>query len=358
MPYASIADLPAAVRSRYSERCQGVFVKAYNVAAEKGSPEESCMKVAHTAAGMCSAAGKASMPMPATEPAMRRHMATAHDMTDEMPMAEMQKKHAAMHAAGADHEHEKGMAPMKATVIDDDAFRLCAIPFGGPIPSPWWPRGVDLDGETFTTRSDIKAGWFAERVVDWHHGTDSTLRRTILGKAVDLGRFDGPADEPDEDGWWVTVWLDHGNRRLNLIKKLAEQGAQIYGSSEALPSMVRKAAHGEITVWPYLRQTLSTSPQNTHSVLRPLKAVLEGAVPTGAFWSDIAAALTDLGSDLRLTSVMGDDVAKAGRMLSAANFADLQSTLDEVEAALERLRSVVGRQPDYQAGRDPVSTDV
>src|SRR6478735_8974554 len=107
------------------------------------------------------------------------------------------------------------MEPVKATVLDDDRFRLLAIPFGGPIPHPAFPRGVDLDGETFTERTDIKAAWFPTRPVDWHHGGDVTLGRTVIGKAANLTM--------DEDGWWVDVWLNHGERRLDLIKRLAEQ---------------------------------------------------------------------------------------------------------------------------------------
>jgi hypothetical protein len=49
---------------------------------------------------------------------------------------------------------------MKAAPLSDDAFALRAIPFSGPIPSPIWPGGVDLDGETFTHRTDIKPDWF------------------------------------------------------------------------------------------------------------------------------------------------------------------------------------------------------
>jgi hypothetical protein len=245
--------------------------------------------------------------------------------------------------------------PMKATVIDDDAFRLLAFPFSGPIPSPAWPRGVDLDRETFSERTDIKADWFKERVTDWHHGADQTFRRTVLGKAVDLGRFDGASSEPDEEGWWVTVWLDHGQKRLNLIKKLADQGAAIYGSSESVPNMVKKSSSGEILVWPYLRQTLSTSPQNTHSVLRPLKAVLDGTTPSAAFWSEFETSLSDLGADLRSTFLGGEDVAKAGRMFSGANHSDMQTALDDLRAALKRFEDIAKRQPDYQAGREPAS---
>jgi hypothetical protein len=234
--------------------------------------------------------------------------------------------------------------PVKATILDDDHFRLLAIPFGGPIPSPHSAKGVDLDGEFFSERTDIKADWFTERLVDWHHGGDSVLRRAVIGKADNLVM--------EEDGWWVDVWLKHGERRLDLIKRLAERGAQIFGSSESTPGMVKKASTGEILVWPYVRQTLSTSPQNTHSVLRPLKAVLEGTEPTGAFWSDIEDAIRDLGSDLRLTSVTGEDVAKAGRVLSAVNVQDLEAAIEAANQVLDVLRSVRGRQPEANAERE------
>jgi hypothetical protein len=186
---------------------------------------------------------------------------------------------------------------MKATILDDDAFRLLAIPFGGPIPSPHSPRGVDLDGEFFSERTDIRPAWLKARAVDWHHGADATLGREVIGKAVD--------PEMDDDGWWVTVWLDHGSKRLNLIKRLAEQGAKLFGSSESVSGLVKKAKTGEILEWPYWRQTLSTSPQNTHSVIRPLKAVLDDidyANTTPAFWADIAPGLRDLAADLRSSS--------------------------------------------------------
>lgn len=189
------------------------------------------------------------------------------------------------------------MKAVKATILDDDAFRLLAIPFGGPIPSPHSPRGVDLDGEFFSERTEIRPAWLKARAVDWHHGADSTLGREVIGKAVD--------PEMDEDGWWVTVWLDHGSKRLNLIRKLAERGAQLFGSSESVAGLVKKAKTGEIMEWPYWRQTLSTSPQNTHSIIRPIKAVLADvdlANTTPAFWYDLAPHLQDLAADLRSSS--------------------------------------------------------
>jgi hypothetical protein len=111
----------------------------------------------------------------------------------------------------------------------------------------------------------------------------------------------------DEDGWWVTVWLDHGQRRLNLIKTLAERGAQLFGSSQADPSGVRKSKLGHIDAWPYIAQALSTSPQNTYSVLRPMKA---------AMGYPIHESLRDLGADLRSTLELapGESAAMARRV--------------------------------------------
>ena len=59
----------------------------------------------------------------------------------------------------------KTLQPVKAAPIDDDAFRLLAFPFTGPIPRPG-TRGVDLDGEYFSERTDIKADWLPFRPTD------------------------------------------------------------------------------------------------------------------------------------------------------------------------------------------------
>lgn len=263
------------------------------------------------------------------------------------PTMEKARKHMAALYANVPDASTKAV-PVKATVLDDDRFRLLAIPFGGPIPRAGTPRGVDLDGEWFSERTDIKADWLPFRPVDWHHGGDAKMGRTVIGKADHLVM--------DEEGWWVDVWLKHGEKRLDLIRRLAEQAAQtgkaaIFGSSESVSGFVRKAASGEILVWPYWRQTLSTSPQNTLSVIRPLKAtfddlVSEGASPGAAFWSDIEVAMRDLGADLRATS-RGELGAKAGRVLRADNEKDVQAALAALEEAMARMSAVLGRQPDY-----------
>lgn len=249
------------------------------------------------------------------------------------------------------------LSPIKATVLDDDAFALLAIPFGGPIPHPRSRKGADLDGEWFSERTDIKPDWLPSRVVDWTHGVDplgvlgipwdpSRQGPVPLDKRVDIGKAGNLRME--EDGWWVDVWLDAGERRVNLIRQLAERGAQLFGSSESIGGMVSTdKATGEILSWPYWRQTLSTSPQNTLSTVSPLKAVLHdigtGAYPvTDAFWSDLQDALGDLGADLRIG-------AKAGRVLSSVNERALADALAGLDGAVERLREVL----DRAAPKDP-----
>lgn len=261
------------------------------------------------------------------------------------------------------------MRALKATVLDDDHFRLLAIPFGGPIPHPAFPRGVDLDAQTFSEATDIKPEWFTERAVDWHHGQDAmgnpgnrkVLGRTVIAKATNLTL--------EDDGWWVDVWLKHGEARLSLIKRLAERGAQLFGSSETIQgtAMLRTVKGtvvpwqpnlaGEIVFWPYWRQTLSTSPQNTHSVLRPLKAALADidSHPSPAFWADLRHALDDLGKTSDPTSGMGEGGAKAGRVLSAINEEALRLALASIGDSVARLDSVLAKLKKESDGTEPES---
>ena len=245
-------------------------------------------------------------------PATRSH-AVVKDGTGEVEGCHATHEAAEAQLTALNIAEYGSMKAVKATILDDDAFRLLAIPFGGPIPSPHSPRGVDLDGEFFSERTEIRPAWLKARAVDWHHGADSTLGREVIGKAVD--------PEMDEDGWWVTVWLDHGSKRLNLIRKLAERGAKLFGSSESVAGLVKKAQTGEIMEWPYWRQTLSTSPQNTHSIIRPIKAVLADvdlANTTPAFWYDLAPHLQNLAADLRSSSPLaGKGVAYDVGLLEA-----------------------------------------
>lgn len=246
----------------------------------------------------------------------------------------------------------KALLPIKAQPLADDELaawfsgkvsrRLLAIPYGGPIASKASPLGVDIDGEWFSQRTDIYGAYpilrqERERPVDFHHGLDPTgmMGSTIIGKSI----LD---PDPDEDGWWVDVWLRAGEKRLGLIKRLAERGAQLFGSSQAI-SKKADPATGEILEWPFYIETLSTSPQNTYSVLRPAKAVLDLDSANLGVSDRLRAFLTDLdnlGADLPLTSLQsaaGDVAAKAGRVLSARNERALREAIKNFVALVTKM---------------------
>lgn len=243
------------------------------------------------------------------------------------------------------------MKPVKAEPLDDDAMvawfegrrprRLLAIPFGGHKSSPWYAKGMDEDNEAFTERTDIKPGWLEYRKVDFHHSWDDLIGPTVIGKADRLGSFDGQ-DDPDEDGWWVDLWFERGQKYVQSIRRLLERGTELYGSSQSVAGMVKKAATGEILRWPYWRQTLSPTPRNLKSVLTPLKATSDFSA---ADWAAISDELRALGSELRPNSTLGSSggAAKTGRVLSGINEHDIDEAVQALLGSADKLRAVLAR---------------
>ena len=225
---------------------------------------------------------------------------------------------------------------IKASLVDDNHFRLLAIPFGGPL------GGKDLDGEYFSAKTDIKPDWFSERPVLWHHGQDEYMSDTVIGKATDLTK--------EDDGWWVDVWIKAGEKRAELVKRLAQK-APIFGSSGTIGYLRKATKAGEILVWPYVEQTLTTSPQNALSIAKPAKAWLDdfddASIPVHDALKAFLTDLDNLGADLPLTSLgdipTGDTAAKAGRVLSARNERALREALATVQKYLDLM---AGTQPD------------
>lgn len=227
--------------------------------------------------------------------------------------------------------------------------RVLVIPFGGPIPSPKAPRGVDLDGEWFSERTDLTGDYPAlktsrTRLVDWHHDVDPTgrMKGAILGRVV--------LDErAEDDGYWADFWANAGEKRLALVKRLEERGAALYGSSQAA-SKAADPDTGEITYWPLIRHTITTSPQNILAVVPPIKAVLGhpnlDEQPAEALRALLVGVLDDLGPTPHATLRRERD-AKAGRVLSARNYRALLDALAAFDVATEAMREVIARQPEY-----------
>jgi hypothetical protein len=232
--------------------------------------------------------------------------------------------------------------------------RVLVVPFGGPIPSPKAPRGVDLDNEWFSERTDLFGDYVAlrssrARLVDWHHDIDPTgrMKGAILGRVI----LD---EKAEDDGYWADFWANAGEQRLALVKKLEERGANLYGSSQAV-SKATDPDTGEITYWPLIRHTITTSPQNILAVVPPLKAMLDhpqlAEQPVEALAALLAGIADDLAPFDRSTS-RGESGSKAGRVLSARNWQALVEALDSFDTAIERVRDVLARQPDYDKETD------
>jgi hypothetical protein len=283
--------------------------------------------------------------------------------TDLTPAQERKaESHLEAHMAAMSPAKAKALMPVKAQQLDPDedaAFwagkiprRLLAVPFGGPIPHPSAPKGMDIDGEWFSERTDIFGDYRIlrqnrERLVDFNHaylpphsrtgdvakdptGRSGMMTGHILGKSI----LD---PDPDEDGWWVDFWVEAGNKRVRMVKALADRGAQLFGSTQPIKARYDDSS-GEILYWPWALVTLSTSPQNTYAVIRP-KAMLEeldDAGATGSFFRDLRVLMADLATqpDTDLTSEVS---AKAGRVLAARNEAKLLEAIAAVRSVLDEL---------------------
>ena len=260
----------------------------------------------------------------------------------------------------------KALGELKAEPLDTSKLdrwlsgkmprRILVLPYGGTIPSEKAPRGVDLDGEWFSERTDLFDGRAAlmasrQRVVDWHHDNDPTglMKGAMLGHVM--------LDEtPEDDGLWADFWVNAGERRKEMFRVLETRGAHLYGSSQA----ARKAKDidtGEILVWPLIRHTITTSPQNRLAVVPPLKALLTASsideIPADALKAllvglDASTAELLLGSAdaaVNASAQPGSDGVKAGRVLSAKTRAELERVIALAEEGLIPLIRALLDQP-------------
>ncbi len=117
----------------------------------------------------------------------------------------------------------------------------------------------------------------------------------------------------------------------------------IFGSGAALYN--KAGPDGHIDEFPMYRWTVSTSPQNTHAVIPPLKALLAADLPFDEVGLDaLRAAVTglDAAGDHDADGLSDDGPAadltvKAGRVLSAANEAELRRAMEALGLVLAKL---------------------
>lgn len=193
------------------------------------------------------------------------------------------------------------MEALKAEQLTGSKWRVLAIPFHGPF------KGKDFDGEFFDRETDIKPHWFKARPVVFQHGMDAAAKDEDYGEQ----ELD---PEPDNEGWWSTVWLNRSARYWAEVDKLLHAG-KMFGSSGAIAHLVRKDHKtGHIEVWPHAEQTLTPTPANPYARITASKA-LAGFSTAGITVPD--DLLTDL-SEPAPAATDGDVAAMKARVLNLA----------------------------------------
>lgn len=212
------------------------------------------------------------------------------------------------------------MDTMKAEQIGSTRWRVLAIPFGGPF------KGKDFDGEYFDRDTDVKPRWFRERPVIFHHGMDRTVKDADLG----IQELD---EEPTDEGWWGTVWLDRSARYWAQVDALLRAG-KVYGSSGAIAHLVRKdRKSGHIEVWPHAEQTLTVTPANPYARVTASKAL-------AGFDSAGIALPDDLRTDLLTPGDAKADLGEGGDAAAMKARAELVTRIERrlaLSRASERL---------------------
>jgi hypothetical protein len=239
--------------------------------------------------------------------------------------------------------------------------RILMLPFGGPLSDG--KAGVDIDYEYFDETTDIYGPFptlraSRERVVDWHHDDDDVPSQVARNgdpkllsmKGAILGHLNFDED-PEADGYWADWWANAGEKRRRLIALLDRKGVPMYGSTQSVAKarlLWPPEADGRIPVWPVIRHTISTSPQNTYAVVPALKATLAATnldeIPAEA----LKALLVGLDADttelllsspeaaVRASVLAGAEAVKAGRVLSKKNIDDLQAAIGLLSDLLSR----------------------
>lgn len=238
--------------------------------------------------------------------------------------------------------------------------RILMLPFGGPLPGG--KAGRDLDDEYFDAATDIYGPYptlraSRQRVVDWHHDDWGVPSRTQAGgdpklqpmKGAIIGHLEFDED-PEADGYWADWWANAGEKRRRLVALLERRGVPLYGSTQSVKgarTLWPPEADGRLSVWPVIRHTISTSPQNTFAVVPALKAVLTTSIdeiPAAALKAllvGLDASQTELllsSSDTAVAASVraGEEAVKAGRVLSAKNMNDLREAIGLLSDLLSR----------------------
>jgi hypothetical protein len=243
-----------------------------------------------------------------------------------------------------------------------------AIPFGGPF------AGKDFHGESFGPDTDIVAELFPNgRPLLYHHGVNKGLGLTVIGRQVE--------HEITDEGVWARAELDKAAKYHETVAKMVADGKLLF-SSGAIPHLVEtNKTTGDIKRWPWAELSLTPTPANPNAVVYAVKAAdlaehltaaridmpdavksimtTEGGLESEPF-SVHAGRMSDLLDGFVDRAFMRHNVrarAKAGRVLSASNRAEVESVMEAIDAAVASLGERRQQLADLLAKSDPKANE-
>lgn len=173
------------------------------------------------------------------------------------------------------------------------------------------PQARDLQGEYFTSDSELGIDWYDRRPVLYHHGLDGTMKASVIGVIDSL--------KADETGVWAEAQLNMREHYVRTVLKLVEKG--ILGwSSGSLPHLVDVANDGHIKRWPIVEGSLTPTPAEPRrtEVATIKSAFTQLGLDTGRLTLDTVDAPDNTGM---LDDFLKELCAKAGLSLEEAETA-------------------------------------
>jgi HK97 family phage major capsid protein len=179
---------------------------------------------------------------------------------------------AAWAAVRADEEEEPERRSTVIKAIDgrDGAIGGYLVVFGDT-------DNKDLQGEYFTSKTELGLDWYPRRPVLYHHGLDSTLGPEMIGQIENL--------KMDEFGVWAEAQLDLRSRWVQKVMELVNRGV-LNWSSGSLPHLVEVEQDGHIRRWPIIEGSTTPSPAEPRGTnIAPAKHYSEKTTVIQAFKS-------------------------------------------------------------------------
>lgn len=195
----------------------------------------------------------------------------------------------------------------------------------------------DLQGEYFTSETDVGLDWYDQRPVLYHHGLDGNLKAAVIGVMDTLRQ--------DEIGIWAEAQLDMHKRYVRAVQRLVDKGVLSW-SSGSLAHLVDIAADGHIKRWPIVEGSLTPSPaEPRHTDVHTLKSAYKslGLDMTRLGFDETNNAGTDNAGNV---TVNMKNMTKGNNMTQEFTTPSKRLPLADEREALKTARIAVGSEYD------------